>query len=162
MSDFGHRAGAALILGASGGLGGACARMLLERGSDVALTYFRSPSSLDGLLTAAAETGRRARTWQLDLSDADQTGEVVAQAAAEFGGLHTLVYAAGPHVPMRHLSKVAPADFRGQILDDVSGFFNAVHAVLPHLRESKGSIVAITTAGTARFPVRDGWSRAPH
>ncbi|MFE3795559.1 SDR family NAD(P)-dependent oxidoreductase [Nocardia tengchongensis] len=161
MSDFGHRIGAALVLGASGGLGGACARMLLERGSDVALTYFRSPSSLDGLLTAAAETGRRARTWQLDLSDADLTAEVVAQAAAEFGGLHTLVYAAGPHVPMRHLSKVAPADFRGQILDDVSGFFNAVHAVLPHLRECKGSIVAITTAGTARFPVRDGLSIAP-
>lgn len=161
MSDFGHRAGAALILGASGGLGGACARMLLERGSDVALTYFRSPGSLDGLLTAAAETGRRARTWQLDLSDADLTAEVVAQAATEFGGIHTLVYAAGPHVPMRHLSKVAPADFRGQILDDVSGFFNAAHAVLPHLRESKGSIVAITTAGTARFPVRDGLSIAP-
>ncbi|MFF0612611.1 SDR family NAD(P)-dependent oxidoreductase [Nocardia tengchongensis] len=161
MSDFDHRTGAALVLGASGGLGGACARMLLERGSDVALTYFRSPSSLDELLTAAAETGRRARTWQLDLSDADLTAEVVAQAATEFGGLHTLVYAAGPHVPMRHLSKVAPADFRGQILDDVSGFFNAAHAVLPHLRESKGSIVAITTAGTARFPVRDGLSIAP-
>ncbi|MEU1431587.1 SDR family oxidoreductase [Nocardia sp. NPDC005746] len=161
MDDFSHRAGAALVLGASGGLGGACARMLLDRGSHIGLTYFRSPQSLDGLLTTAQTAGPRARAWQLDLSDADRTGEVVGQVAAEFGGIHTLVYAAGPHVPMRHLSKIAPADFRGQILDDVSGFFNAVHAALPHLRETKGSIVAITTAGTARFPVRDGLSIAP-
>lgn len=161
MDDFSHRAGAALVLGASGGLGGACARMLLDRGSHIGLTYFRSPQSLDGLLTTAQTAGPRARAWQLDLSDADRTGEVVGQVAAEFGGIHTLVYAAGPHVPMRHLSKIAPADFRGQILDDVSGFFNAVHAALPHLREAKGSIVAITTAGTARFPVRDGLSIAP-
>ncbi|MFD7842234.1 SDR family NAD(P)-dependent oxidoreductase [Nocardia sp. NPDC059764] len=161
MDDFSHRAGAALVLGASGGLGGACARMLLERGSDLALTYYRSPGALDGLRSAAAAGGRRAATWQLDLADSARTGEVVAQAAEQLGGIHTLIYAAGPHVPMRHLSKVEPADFRSQILDDVSGFFNAVHAVLPHLRASKGSIVAITTAGTARFPVRDGMSIAP-
>ncbi|MGW4351000.1 SDR family NAD(P)-dependent oxidoreductase [Nocardia sp. NPDC004582] len=161
MDDFSHRAGAALVLGASGGLGGACARMLLDRGSHVALTYYRSPQPLDELLAAAQSTARRARAWQLDLSDAVRTADVVAQVAEEFDGIHTLVYAAGPHVPMRHLSRIAPTEFRGQIVDDVSGFFNAVHAVLPHLRASKGSIVAVTTAGTARFPVRDGLSIAP-
>lgn len=161
MGDFSHRSGAALVLGASGGLGQAVARMLLERGADVALTYFRSPSRLDPLLAAASTHGRKAVTWQLDLSDTARTPEVVSQVASEFGGIHTLVYAAGPHVPMVHLSKVPPVDFGRQMVDDVAGFFNAAHATLPHLRESRGNIVAVTSAGTSRFPVRDGLSIGP-
>ncbi|GAB2635527.1 SDR family oxidoreductase [Prescottella soli] len=161
MDDFGHRSGAALVLGASGGLGRATARMLIERGSDVALTYRRSERALDESLSAAKSHRRRAKAWQLNLSDAAQTSDVVAQVAAEFGGIHTLVYAAGPHVPMVHLSKVQPADFQHQVVNDVAGFFNATHAALPHLRTSRGNIVAVTSAGTSRFPVRDGMSIGP-
>jgi NAD(P)-dependent dehydrogenase (short-subunit alcohol dehydrogenase family) len=36
-----------------------------------------------------------------------------------------------------------------------------VHPALPALRERGGSIVAVTTAATRRFPVRDGLSSAP-
>ncbi|TJZ78102.1 SDR family oxidoreductase [Rhodococcus oryzae] len=161
MGDFSHRSGAALVLGASGGLGKATARMFIERGSNVGLTYFRSQSALDEVLATAHTHGRWAKTWQLDLSDAASASEVVAQVAAEFGGIHTLVYAAGPHVPMRHLSKVDPGDFQRQVVNDVAGFFNATHAALPHLRATRGSVVAITSAGTARYPVRDGMSVGP-
>ncbi|MFC7446812.1 SDR family NAD(P)-dependent oxidoreductase [Rhodococcus daqingensis] len=161
MGDFSHRSGAALVLGASGGLGQATAQMLLERGADVALTYFRSERALEPLLDTARTHGRTARTWQLDLSDAARTSDVVTQVATEFGGIHTLVYAAGPHVPMVHLSKVPPADFERQVVGDVAGFFNAAHATLPHLRKSRGNLVAVTSAGTSRFPVRDGLSIGP-
>ncbi|MBL1075389.1 SDR family oxidoreductase [Nocardia sp. 2] len=161
MNDFAHRSGAALVLGASGGLGTAVSRMLIDRGSDVGLTYFRSKTALDPVLEHAAATGRRAQTWQLDLADAAQAAAVITAAAAELDGIHTLVYAAGPHVPMVHLSRVAPADFQRQLNADTAAFFNAVHAALPHLRETRGNIVAITTAATARFPVRDGLSSAP-
>ncbi|MEV6066581.1 SDR family oxidoreductase [Nocardia sp. NPDC052001] len=161
MDDFGHRPGAALVLGASGGLGLAVARMLIERGSHVGLTYFRSAGKLDPLFTIAKEQERRARSWRLDLTDADRAAEVTAQVAEEFGGIHTLVYAAGPHIPMRHLSRISPADFRSQLIDDASGFFNAVHAAIPHLRRTQGNIVAISTAATARFPIRDGLSSGP-
>lgn len=161
MDDFGHRPGVALVLGASGGLGQATTRMLLERGSNVAMTYFRSADAVHQLESDAASSGRTAKSWQLDLADPDRTAEVIAQVIAEFGAIHTLVYAAGPHVPMIHLSRVTPADFRRQLLDDATAFFNATHAALPHLRTSRGNIVAITTAATARFPVRDALSSAP-
>ncbi|MET9489485.1 SDR family oxidoreductase [Nocardia sp. NPDC006630] len=161
MDDFGHRTGAALVLGASGGLGLVTARMLIERGSNVALTYFRSAGKLDPLLEQAKASGRTAAAWQLDLTDAAQTAEVVAQVAADSGGIHTLVYAAGPHIPMRHLSRITPEDFKSQMIDDAVGFFHAAHAALPHLRACEGNIVAITTAATTRFPIRDGLSSAP-
>ncbi|MFC9995211.1 SDR family NAD(P)-dependent oxidoreductase [Nocardia sp. NPDC127526] len=161
MNDFGHRPGAALVLGASGGLGRATARMLLRRGSRVALTYFRSPEPLEPLLAEAEALGRTAQSRQLDLSDATRTAEVCAEVAAAFGGIHTLVYAAGPHIPMRHLSRITPGDFRSQMLTDAVGFFNAAHAAIPHLRATAGNIVAITTAATTRFPIRDGLSSSP-
>lgn len=161
MGDFSHRQGAALVLGASGGLGRATARMLLDRGADVALTYFRSAQALEPLLASADTYEGKAWSWQLDLSDAAQTSDVVTQVVERFGGIHTLVYAAGPHVPMVHLSKVTPAALERQVVSDVAGFFNAVHAALPHLRARRGNIVAVTSAGTSRYPVRDGLSIGP-
>ena len=44
---------------------------------------------------------------------------------------------------------------------EINGFFNTVQAVLPFIRVSKGSIVAVTTAATDRYPIRDGLSASP-
>ena len=38
------------------------------------------------------------------------------------------------------------------------GFFNVVQPALPRLRATVGNVVAITTAATRRYPVRDGLS----
>jgi 3-oxoacyl-[acyl-carrier protein] reductase len=170
-NDFAGRRGAALVLGASGALGAAIARMLIERGSAVALTH-RRESPPEELLALPAYAPRRAyrldlpvaaarRAYRLDLGDAAACATVVDAVAADFAGIHTLVYAAGPHVPMVHLSKVTPAQFRAQVDGDLIAFFNAVRPALPHLRATHGSIVAVTTAATHRYPVRDGLSAAP-
>jgi 3-oxoacyl-[acyl-carrier protein] reductase len=156
--DFAGRQGAALVLGASGGLGAAVAGMLIGRGSDVALTFRRQSPRIRELL---GSPGGTTRAYRLDLRDPEECARVVDAAAADFGGLHTLVYAAGPHVPMIHLSRVTPEQFRGQLVDDAAAFFNALHPALPHLRACGGSLVAVTTAATSRFPVRDGLSAAP-
>lgn len=149
MRDFEDRPGVALVVGGSGGLGLAVVGMLAERGSRVALTYRSHRPTVD------------AAAYPLDLRSATDAAAVVDAVAAEHGGLHTLVYAAGPHVPMRHLSAVPPAEMADQLAADAAGFFAVVQPALPHLRTSHGSVVAITTAATARFPVRDGLSSAP-
>lgn len=156
--DFGARPGAALVFGASGGLGAAIAAMLIDRGSRVAMTY-RHPSVVVDDLTRC-QPGRAA-AYQLELTDAVACTEVVSAAAAEFGAVHTVVYAAGPHVPMVHLSKVPQATFREQLEQDAVAFLNAVMPTLPLLRASQGNLVAVTTAATTRFPVRDGLSSIP-
>jgi NAD(P)-dependent dehydrogenase (short-subunit alcohol dehydrogenase family) len=56
---------------------------------------------------------------------------------------------------------VSPADFAVAVEREVTDSFNLLHPALAHLRASKGSIVAVTTAATARYPVRDGLSAAP-
>ena len=159
--DFGGRPGAAVVTGGSGGLGAEICRLLAARGSDIALTYNRNADAAAKVVGEVETEGRRAKAWQLALDDEAATASFLDDVVAEFGAIHTLVYASGPHVPMVHLSKVTPADFRRQIDQDVVAFFNLVQPALPRLRESKGNVVAVTTVATRRFPVRDGLSAAP-
>ncbi|MFF4135640.1 SDR family NAD(P)-dependent oxidoreductase [Streptomyces mirabilis] len=158
MADFSSRTGLAFVAGGTGGIGAAVVRMLAERGSDVAFTYRSSQAGADALATEVKAYGRQVLALRLDLGDERATAEAVAEASDAFGGLHTLVYAAGPHVPMVHLSKVTPSQYRAQLDADAVAFFNLVHPALPRLRETRGSIVAVTTVATRRFPVRDGLS----
>jgi NAD(P)-dependent dehydrogenase (short-subunit alcohol dehydrogenase family) len=161
VGEFADRAGAALVVGGSGGLGLAVVRLLASRGSDVALTYHSRGTAAAAAVDAARAWGVNASAHQLDVTSDEACAVVVAEVAAVYDGLHTLVHAAGPHVPMRHLSGVAPAAMAAQLTADAAGFFNVVHPALAHLRATEGSIVAVTTAATARYPVRDGLSSAP-
>ncbi|WP_329557779.1 SDR family NAD(P)-dependent oxidoreductase [Streptomyces sp. NBC_00696] len=143
------------MAGGSGGIGAAIVRLLAERGSDIVLTYRANQEAADAVAAEVTKLGRQVRSLRLDLTDESATAEAVSGTA---DGIHTLVYAAGPHVPMRHLSKVTPSEYRAQLEGDAVAFFNLVHPVLPLLRESRGSVVAVTTVATRRFPVRDGLS----
>lgn len=149
MGDFSQLSGGALVVGGSGGLGRAIAELLVERGARVAVTHRSHPVDIG------------VASYGLDLAETDEVARVVGHAAAELGGLHTVVHAAGPHVPMVHLSRVPPADLAAQLAVDAAGFFAVAHAALPFLREAQGSLTAVTTAATTRFPVRDGLSAAP-
>ncbi len=159
--DFAGRPGAAVVVGGSGGLGRAIVRMLGERGSSVVATYRSGKEKAELAVSEATAYGVRGEARGLDTGDAAACQALIADVVATYGGVHTLVYAAGPHVPMKHLSRVDPADLSTQLDADVGAFFRIVSAALPALRESSGSIVAVTTAATARFPIRDGLSSAP-
>ena len=156
MTGFAERHGVALVVGASGGMGAAITKLLLERGSRVAMTYRRASDRVRELCAPPSTSAH-----QLDLNDAEQCAEVVEAVVREFSALHTLVYAAGPHVPLRYVATISPALFRQQMLDDAVGCFNVAQPALRHLRASAGSLVAVTTVATARFPARDALSSAP-
>lgn len=161
MLDFDTRSGATLVAGGTGGIGSAICRTLAARGSSVVFTYRSNQQAAETLCTDLRAAGVKAEAVRVDLNDPDVCARVARDVVDAHGGIHTLVYAAGPHVPMIHMSRVSPAQFRQQIDTDVLGFFNLVHPVLPILREVGGSIVAVTTAATRRFPVRDGLSSVP-
>lgn len=155
--DFAGQPGTALVTGGTGGIGAAVVRLLAERGSDVVFTYRSNDDRAQQVVGEAEALGRRVRALSVDLADEVAAAAAVEQAAGT-DGLHSVVHAAGPHIPMVHLSKVTPAQYREQLDAEAAAFFNLVHAALPSLRASSGSIVAVTTAATRRFPVRDGLS----
>jgi len=156
--DFEGRTGAALVTGGTGGIGAAICRMLAERGSDVAFTYRSNTDAAAALEAELTAAGVKVACSAADLADDQVAAAVVAETADRFGGVHTLVHAAGPHVPQVHLSRVSPSQYRAQLDGEAAAFFNVVQPALAHLRAVGGSIVAVTTAATRRYPVRDGLS----
>ncbi len=155
MQLFESQPGHALVIGGTGGVGQATVRQLCAEGVSVIFTYRSSGDAAQELANECESSS----PVQLDTSDPKACVAVVESAGAD--GLHTLVYAAGPQVPQIHLSRVSAAEFGAAVDAEVKGFFHVAHAALPHLREGGGSIVAVTSAATDRYAVRDGLSAGP-
>ena len=156
--DFAALPGAAVVTGGSGGIGSEICRALCAQGSRVLLTY---NANRDG---AEAVIGRDRESMcavQADLCEPVAARRVVDEALERFGTVHTLIHAAGVMVPQIYLSEIDPARFERHLLAEAGGFFNIASAVLPTLRETSGSIVAVTTVATRRFPARDALSSGP-
>ena len=146
-----------LVTGAGGGIGSAVARKLARGGARLALLH-RSTRP-DELLADLGDSVVVSEAC--DLTDADAVAAFVERLTSRHGDIRTVVHAAGPHVPMVHLSKISPHTFAEQMRQDVDAFFNLAHSVLPSLRRTSGSLTVVTTAATTRYPVRDGLSAAP-
>lgn len=159
--DFAGVPGVALVIGGSGGIGTAVCDRLAANGSDVVLTYRRNQEAADRCGERVQAHGRRAMVLPLDATDPSLVPPVLARVTSAFHGIHSLIVASGPHVPQRHLATVDPETFREHVEGEVLAFFNLVQPALPLLRASHGSVVAVTTVATRRYPRRDGLSAGP-
>ncbi len=149
----------ALVAGGSGGIGRAVCRLLAQDGWDVVLTYRHHADAARATAADVETAGRRAITVGLDLCDAEATADVVRNAAPE--PLGAVVYAAGPHIPMRYISAITPAQYRDQLLGDTVAAYNLLHPAIEVLRGTRGSMVALVTPAVERYSKKDMLSSAP-
>jgi NAD(P)-dependent dehydrogenase (short-subunit alcohol dehydrogenase family) len=154
-------AGVALVIGGSGGIGQAICDRAARAGSDVALTYRNNKTSAEQAAASVRQAGRQAMLVQADVTDDGALRGSIDAVAASHGPIHSVFVATGYDIQMRMIGEVTPAEWRRVINDDVNGFFNIIHATLPHLRAQGGSYVHIGSAGLLRFPPRDVLSVAP-
>ncbi len=151
--------GAALVLGASGGIGGKVAEVLSRDGADLALVYNRKSQAAEAVASACPT---RTTTHKCDITDAASVKELIDTVINEHGRIHTLVWAAGPLVEQHLLSETPMEAWRKAFEVEVHGLFGLVSALLPHMRaHGGGSIVHLGSAGHLRWPDRDGLSVAP-
>jgi 3-oxoacyl-[acyl-carrier protein] reductase len=148
----------AVVTGGTGGIGIEVVRHLAAAGHPVALTYRSNSERADAVVAEVADAGGRARADRVDLTDSADVADWTNRVRTDFGEPSVLVHAAGPHIPMVHLSSVSPDVYAQHLNAEATAFFAVVHALLPALRATQGSVVAVTTAATDRFPVRDGLS----
>ena len=134
-----------LILGATGGIGGALARMLAARHVPLFLAA-RSPDRLAGL---GRETGAPFDTC--DVLDTPSLERVVEKAAAE-GGLAGLAYCVGSIV-IKPLRSVSEEDVIEAYRLNVDGAALAVKAAQKALEGANGSVVLFSTVAVGQgFP----------
>lgn len=162
MSTSQFPSGAVLVFGGSGGIGQEIAKSFAKAGSDVALIYRSKKEVAERVAGEISQGGRKTSTHAADVTDPSQLKAAVAAAIKAHGRLHTVVWAAGPVVEQVHIAET-PAELWKKSIDiEVHGFFNAVQATLPHLREKGGgSYVHLGSAGHLWWPAKDGLSVAP-
>jgi NAD(P)-dependent dehydrogenase (short-subunit alcohol dehydrogenase family) len=94
--DLGLRGRKAIVTGGSLGIGKAIARELAREGADVAIVA-RTKDVLEAAARdLSAETGQRVIPLTADVTSKAQVDAMVAQAAAQLGGLHILVNSGSP------------------------------------------------------------------
>ena len=159
MDEFSK--GVALVVGGSGGIGGAIARGFAERGVPLGITYRRNEAAAEKVAEGIRAAGGTCSVHGVSLGDLRSVAECLDALVMEHGSIHTIVHAAGTYIDQPFVSQVTPEQWRNTMDWDVNGFFHVVHSALPHLRDSQGSIVFISSAGLKRFPPGDVLSIAP-
>lgn len=140
MSDSGIRA--ALVTGASRGVGAATARFLAVRGYDVVVNYRNKARRAEAVVAEVEAAGRKGWIAQADLTDADQTAAMFEQVAREPGHLDLLVLNASGG-----LEKGMAEDYAMQV--NLLAQTRALDLALPLLNER--SRVVFVTSHLAHF-----------
>ncbi|WP_194915356.1 SDR family NAD(P)-dependent oxidoreductase [Catenulispora rubra] len=136
-----------LITGTSSGIGLAAAVGAARAGWDVVATM-RDPGKAGHLLAEAGAVGvgGRIHVEHLDVTDAAGIQSTVARAAAAHDGLDAVVNNAGAGVV--GTVEVAGMDpVRAAMEVNYFGVVEVTRATMPHLRESKGRLVTVTSVG---------------
>jgi NAD(P)-dependent dehydrogenase (short-subunit alcohol dehydrogenase family) len=144
---------AALVTGASYGIGGAIAIGLAEDGFDVAVTDL-DRKTLANTVAGIEKAGGRALAIALDITDQASVEAGFAMAVKGFGGVDTLVNNAG--VPMtRTAAEITRADWDTGIAVNLTGHFFMCQQMGRHLIGvgKPGAIVSLaSTHGLVGFP----------
>ena len=136
---------AALVTGASYGVGAASALALARAGHDIAITATRI-ENLERTRELLASTGVRVAALALDLGSQDSIDAAFAGALSELGRLDVLVNNAGAH-GRKPAVDITRDDWEGMFSPNLTGTFFLTQHFGRHLIAEKrpGSIVFITS-----------------
>ena len=159
MSDFPN--GAAIVFGATGGIGRVVCLELARAGSDVAIIW-RSKEVVAKKLAAEIEAlGRKASLHHCDVLIEGAAKDAIEEAVDRHSRLHTLVWGAGPLVEQVHVADTARKQWQTAINVEVHGFFEASQGAIAHMRGQGGSVIHLGSAGHLSWPDKDVLSVAP-
>jgi len=146
VADKNFSGRAAIVTGATRGIGRAIALELARRGADVAFNYAKSAEAAESLKAEIEALGARALAAQADVADTEAAAEMVKQTKDAFGRIDFLVNNAGI-VRDTLILRMKEDDWDAVIDTNLKGAWNfAKAAVRVMLRqEGGGSILNITS-----------------
>ena len=150
------------ITGASKGIGAELARQLAAKGARVVLAA-RGEKELEEVAAECRKAGGKVVTVKADVTSDRDCQAIVSGALVAFGRLDALVNNAGATMWAR-FEDIQDVSILKQIMDvNYMGAVYCTKHALPHLRDTKGLIVGISSlAGRTGVPTRTGYSAAKH
>ncbi|HWC82791.1 MAG TPA: SDR family oxidoreductase [Pseudonocardiaceae bacterium] len=129
-----------LITGAARGIGAGVARRLADEGAKVALVGLEG----EQLRAVAAECGPDAIAVEADVTDWDALRRAVNTVVAQYGRIDVLMANAGI-AAAGFIRSIDPDAFEKVIEVDLLGVWRTVRTALPHLIESRGYCLIVSS-----------------
>lgn len=143
----------AVVAGGSGGIGAAVVRRYAEQGATVH-SLGRRQDALVAAVSAELVEARRVVPHAVDVTDPSAV-RCCLEAVVETADVDVLVSAVGLNVPNRRLADLSPGDWDAIVATNLNSSFYLVHAALPSLRRSRGTVILIGSA-SAYWPNGSG------
>jgi meso-butanediol dehydrogenase/(S,S)-butanediol dehydrogenase/diacetyl reductase len=139
MSRFADKT--VIVTGAGSGIGEGAARRFSREGAKVVLVG-RDQAKLDAV--AAGLPAERTLVHVADVSQENDVDALIEAAVAKFGSLDVVVNAAGVFAGST-VTESTTEDWRKVMSNDVDSIFFMCRAAMPHLIESQGNIVNVSS-----------------
>lgn len=133
-----------LITGAGQGNGRALARGLAWAGATVVVTDMNAANAAETTTLITTEGGK-AVGYPLDVTKPEDCRAVAQRIAAEIGTVSVVINNAGIIIREGIDSPAAAANLEKVMKVNLDGTFNVIHACLPDLRQTRGTIVNVAS-----------------
>jgi NAD(P)-dependent dehydrogenase (short-subunit alcohol dehydrogenase family) len=148
----------ALVTGGGNGIGAATCRAFAAAGACVAVLD-RAAEAAETIAKEITGRGGTATAHPIDVANRAAFADVAAAVAQAAGGIDILINGAGTTV-RRMIPEMSPEDWDRVIAVNLTGGFNGIQAVLPHMRRRGGGAIVnvasiagqrISFGGTANY-----------
>lgn len=140
MAKYNFHGRVVAITGSTGGLGAAVASALVAKGANVAL-FDIDRAALEAQVRAL---GDGAFAYEMDVRSLDSINRAMSAAVQHFGGLDIIVANAGVDY-VEPLISATPGKFERAIDINLTGVWRTFHAGLPHVMQSRGYLMAVSS-----------------
>lgn len=132
-----------IISGGARGIGESITRSLVDEGA-IPVVVGKSEWSGNKIVEEIEAAGGKALFVQMLLGAGDTCKEIIDQAIAAFGRIDGVVNNAGVNDGVG-LESGNPTMFKESVVSNLTHYYDLVHYALPYLKETKGSIINISS-----------------
>lgn len=152
MSDINSK-GAAIVTGASRGIGAAIALRLAKDGYKVVVNYKSSQEEAESVLDQIIKAGGEGCLFKADVRDYDEAEKMVQMTKERFGEVDVLVNNASGRIMSQSFDQVKWEDIQANLDMHVKAVCNTCKAVVPlMLSQKKGKIINIGSIYSDNVP----------
>src|SRR5882762_6703152 len=145
MDGMGYQNKVVIVTGGSRGIGEGCSRVFVDAGATVVIA---SRDDAIGSALAAELNGSgpgSAEFIKCDVSKTEDIDNLITETIRRKGRLDCLINNAGWHPPHKPIDDFSVQDFRDLLELNLVSVFAACKSALPHLRETKGNIINMSS-----------------